>query len=381
MAGQGGAVPETMESARRWSGFVCPDCRFVFRVPRDHDGKGVVCPSCRRMLRIPAPGDRTPPLLMPLKSSKPEEPPSGAEPPSGENKRRKKKSRRGENHAWDSETGKRRMSGREDKRQMFWMLVGGATLLALILAGVLMTQLGGDKPVPPVRPLVAKPNDAEPAVREVSDVDFLAAAEPMAKKFLEAGRIEDLVALVRNPKLAEPRIRSQYPDGKVPAPGMSSFNTASEVVRIGSVFSVGIRTRDFEEKVLFFHETPEGFKIDWEAWAGWSELPWAEFMASKTKQSKAFRVNLGVVEYYNVAFADDKKWTSYRLESPDGKHVVYGYAESDSVLNSKLRPPPESKVVGMILALRFPENAASNNQVLIDHIITEGWVLEKEESQ
>lgn len=318
---------------------------------------------------------------MPLKSSKPEEPATDAE-HHHEGKRRRKKSRRGENHTWDSESGKTRRSFREDKRQMFWMLVGGATLLALILAGVLMTQLGGDKPVPAVRPpSVAKPNVGKPAIHEISDADFLAAAEPMAKKFLEASGIADLLPLVRNPKLAEPRIRSHYPDGKIPALGMSSFNTASEVVRSGSVFSVVVRTRDFEEKALFFHETPEGFKIDWEAWAGWSEMPWPEFLASKPKQSKTFRVNLSVVDYYNVAFADDKKWTSYRLESPDGKHVVYGYAESDSMLNSKLRPPPDSKTVGMILALRFPENAASNNQVLIDHIVAEGWVLEKDESQ
>lgn len=318
---------------------------------------------------------------MPLKSSKPEDSPL-APLPHSDGKRRKKKSRHGESHAWDSDSGKSRGSRREDKRQMFWMLVGGATLLVLILAGVLVTQLGGDKPVTTVQtPAVAKPDQGGPGIRHVSDVDFLAAAEPMAKKFLEASRIEDLLPLVRNPKLAEPRMRVHYPDGKLASPGMSSFNTTSEVSRIGSVFAVGIRTRDFEEKDLFFHETPEGFKIDWEAWAGWSEMPWTEFLASRTKQAKAFRVNLSVVEYYNVAFADDKKWTSYRLESPDGKHVLYGYAESDSVLNSKLRPPPESKAVGMILALRFPENAASNNQVLIDHIITEGWVLEKEESQ
>ena len=333
------------------------------------------------MLRIPAPGDRTPPLLMPLKSSKPEEVPADVE-HHGESRRRRKKSRRGEGHAWDSESGKKRISLREDKRQMFWMLVGGSTLLALILVGVLMTQLGGEKSPPPVRtPVVEKTKPAEPGVRHVSDADFLAAAEPIAKKFLEAVGIDGLLPLVRNPQKAEPRIRRQHADGKIPAPGMSAFNTASEVVRNGSVFSVIIRTRDFEEKALFFHETPEGFKIDWEAWAGWSEMPWAEFLASKTKQSQTFRVNLSVVDYYNVAFADDKKWTSYRLESPDGKHVVYGYAESDSILNSKLRPPPDSKSVGMILALRFPENAASDNQVLIDHIVTEGWVLEKEESQ
>ena len=56
-------MPDTMESARRWSGYVCPDCRFVFRVPRDHDGKGIVCPSCRRMLKIPTALDVAPPLL------------------------------------------------------------------------------------------------------------------------------------------------------------------------------------------------------------------------------------------------------------------------------------------------------------------------------
>ncbi|WP_411827440.1 hypothetical protein [Luteolibacter sp. AS25] len=50
------------EVKRRWSGFVCPECRFIFRIPRDHDGSGVVCPSCRRVLRIPGEGDETAPL-------------------------------------------------------------------------------------------------------------------------------------------------------------------------------------------------------------------------------------------------------------------------------------------------------------------------------
>src|SRR6478752_8262245 len=70
----GWGVPETMESARRWSGYVCPDCRFVFRVPRDHDGNGIVCPSCRRMLRIPTAGDTPPPLMVPLRRTAPELP-------------------------------------------------------------------------------------------------------------------------------------------------------------------------------------------------------------------------------------------------------------------------------------------------------------------
>ena len=55
-------VVETATPAKRWNSFVCPACRSIFRVARDHDGRGVVCPSCRGMLRLPGatagkPGD------------------------------------------------------------------------------------------------------------------------------------------------------------------------------------------------------------------------------------------------------------------------------------------------------------------------------------
>ncbi len=321
-------------------------------------------------------------MVVPLKTSQPEEVLAGVVPLS-DNKRRKKKSRHSESHAWDSTSGKMRRSGRDEKRQMFWMLVGGATLFALIVAGVFMAQLGGDKPAPPVSAPPAADSKANPAdspAAQKSDAALLAEAEPLTKKFLEATRIEDLLPLVRNPKLAEGRMRRQYPDGKLTAPGMSGFNTQSEVARKGPIFSVNVRTRDYEEKTITFAETPEGVRIDWESWVGWSEMPWGAFLDAKPKEATVFRVNLSAVEYYNVAFTDDTKWKSYRLESPDGKHAIYGYAEVGSVLNAKLRPPPDIKSVGMILAVRFPENAASGNQVIIEKCIAEGWVLENEDS-
>ena len=58
-------VSDTPTNRRRWSGYVCPDCRLVFRIQMDHNGRGCVCPSCLRMLRIPAPGEKLPPLVMP----------------------------------------------------------------------------------------------------------------------------------------------------------------------------------------------------------------------------------------------------------------------------------------------------------------------------
>lgn len=57
-------MSEAPKSKRRWSGYVCPDCRLVFRIPMDHDGRGVVCPACIRLLKIPVQGESLPPLVV-----------------------------------------------------------------------------------------------------------------------------------------------------------------------------------------------------------------------------------------------------------------------------------------------------------------------------
>jgi hypothetical protein len=368
-------VPETMDSARRWSGFVCPDCRFVFRVPREHDGRGVVCPSCRRLLKIPLPDDVVPPLVVPLPATHSSK---------GEKKRRKGKGRRRAEHDWENTDQESGRSSRGTRRQMTWMLAGGAALFALIVAGVLMIMRNGGKAPPVVMsPVVQLPaqQHEKAADAPLSDVAFLAAAEPMAGKFLSATSIAELLPLVRNPQTAEPRLRSIHPDGKVAAPGMSDFNTTREVIRHGQSMTVKIRTSGMDEKPLAFFITPEGLKIDWESWVGWSEMPWDEFLTTKPVSAKLFRVWLSPVDYYNFGFTDDLKWQSYLFESPDGEHAVYGYVERGSVLDNRLRPSPDVKKTPLAVTLSFPENATSRNQVLVGKVLAEGWTLETEESQ
>jgi hypothetical protein len=363
-----------MESARRWSGFVCPDCRFVFRVPREHDGRGVVCPSCRRLLKIPLPDEVVPPLVMPLPSN-----PSSKE----GKKRRKGKSRRRTEHDWENTGHGSGHSSRRTRRQMTWMLVGGAALFALIVAGVVMIMLNGGKALPVVTPPVVQlpaQQHGKAADATLSDVAFLAAAELMAGKFLSATTIAELLPLVRNPQSAEPRLRSMYPDGKIAAPGMETFNTTREVVRHGQSMTVKIRTSEMDEKPLAFFITPEGLKIDWESWIGWSEMPWDEFMATKPVSAKLFRVWLSPVDYYNFGFTDDLKWQSCLFESPDGEHSLYGYVERGSVLDNRLRPSPDVKKTPFTVTLSFPENATSRNQVLVGKVLAEGWTIETEES-
>jgi hypothetical protein len=271
---------------------------------------------------------------------------------------------------------------------MFWLLIGGASLFTLIVAGVLLAMRGGGEQNRQIAGPTARPPDAGAIQPEAvppngsprTEAMFLAEAEPLAKKFLEAGRIEDLLPLVRNPGVAEARMRRHYAEGKIEAPGMAEFNTESLISCLGTISALKVRTRGYEEKSLAFVDTPQGLKIDWESWVGWSETRWEEFLASKPTTGRVFRLNLSPADYYNFAFSDDQKWQAYRLQSPAGEHSIYGYAERDSMLASRLVVPPESKQMALMLALKFPANATSDNQVLIEKFVAEGWVQETESS-
>jgi hypothetical protein len=157
---------------------------------------------------------------------------------------------------------------------------------------------------------------------------------------------------------------------------MAKFNSAMVLTRIGAVLSLKVRTQDFVDRPIAFFDTPEGIRIDWESWAGWSEMSWPEFLKNKPTTAKVFRVSLRQVDYYNFTFSDDVKWCSYRLDSPDAQHSVFGYAERGTSLDSTLRPPVDVKSTAVTLALRFPEGAGPGNQVVIDRIISDGWVVE-----
>ena len=366
-----------MESARRWSGYVCPDCRFVFRVPRDHDGKGIVCPSCRRLMRIPTATDAPPPLLAPLRRMAADEPATEGEPMVLKKRRRGKKAGSAENHSWEQNSHGSH-SGRREKRQMRLMLVGGVALFSLIVGGVVFSMNRGEKAVARSAAPISAAASAKVAVPllERSEATLLAASEPLVKRFLEATTVDDLLPLVRNPAVAEARMRAFYTAGKIEAAGLSQFNSSGSASIREKFISLSVVTRDHEEKALALIETPQGLKIDWESWVGWSDISWEKFLATKPVTGHVFRVTVSAVEYYNFGFADESKWHSYRLVSPDGENSLYGYIERGSVLEQRIRPDGETKSLAMMLSLKFPEGATTNSQVVIETLVADGWVEE-----
>lgn len=336
------------------------------------------------MLRLPAAGDTPPPLMAPLRTAEA----AGEEQPAAEGEVRRKKRRRSKKKD-DALDWEKQASGsrKGENRQMRQMLIGGSVLFVGIVLGVIyLMNSGGHQGVtrsesPAVEtPAVEKPvaEDVTAAAQMPVNAELLAHLEALVRDFLEAKTIEAVLPLVRHPALTEARMRGFYAASPMTPEGLSVFNADNDPLVEGNRISVLVRTGDFEERRMQIFETENGRKVDWESWVGWSEISWPEMVDVKPTTGKIFRVTLSAVDYYNFGFGDDGKWQSYRLESADREHVVFGYVEKGSALDQSLRLDADTTSAAMTLSLKFPEGATSANQVVIEKLIAKGWVLEEE---
>lgn len=389
-------VVENQESIRRWSGYVCPDCRFVFRVARDHDGKGVVCPSCHRLLKIPGPDDVVPPLLVEqlLRDPGDVEMKGGDFPEKGSlnvRKKGKRKKRVGETIEWEKSG---RWIRRGEGRYSLYFMVAGLLLLVAIVTAVVYTAMdvkttgdeeaGGSmdgsgflEELPEIGAAggdmglsgdLVRPSQSSGHVRLLSD------AHPVARAFLEATTVEKLLKVVDRPDVVSERIKRYYPDGVIDPPGLGDYSQFSQVRMVGPYGVIPLRTRDFKVRLMTFRLYSDELKVDWESWVGWSEIPWEEFIRDRPGGEHVFRVNLAAVEYYNFDFSDDRRWQSFRLISPDEKHSLYGYVSRDTPAHIALRSVLEAGFAQVMVELRFVEGAGESDQVEITRIIAENWI-------
>lgn len=367
-------VTHTIDTPRRWSGYVCPQCRSVFRVAMNHDPDPIHCPSCRRVLKIPTSTDTAPPLL--FNEAAGFEDPARAE----QKKRRRRggKSRVGTAATWDQREASPSHDGPENK-QLRLVLISGAALFSLILAGVFVSMYFGGKAAEQSAPTVItskRPVAVIASPAERSEASYLAEAEPLTRKFMQATTMAEMLPLVRNPAVAEGRMRAFYPDGHIQAPGISKFDSDGGFSVKGKHRALSVVTGDQEKKPIAFVETAQGMKVDWESWVGWSDMPWATFITTRPTVGHLFRVILKPIDYYNFEFADDLNWKSYSLVSPDREHVLYGYLPKLSALNRQLDLSVDTKSINVILSLKFPAVGNSKNQVEIERVIAKGWVEE-----
>lgn len=356
------------------------------------------------MLRIPVAGEPTPllvaksalkivPVSLPesfqRSREKGEEETPAAAPIAREQgmvKRRRRETRADDDEPdWEKSREQRvRVGGR---RKFRWGRTFAVALAVLSgVAGLIILTRREKEPVTEpiaVAPIPEAPSAGSPEMENIdlplemsrNETELLGELQPLSRKFLEAKSVDEMLPLVRDRRRVEPEMRAFYPGGVIPAPGLGQFNTLGAVAYRGKLASVGVRTGDFEMKQLAFIRTEEGLKVDWESYVGWSEMPWKDFVETKPEKPVLFRVVARDVEYYNFDYSDDVEWRSFQLGSPDGEQAVYGYAKRNSPAEEALRPARKGETALVTLKLKYPAGAKQKNQVLVDSIVADGWVV------
>jgi hypothetical protein len=256
-------------------------------------------------------------------------------------------------------------------------LLGLSVPALVLLALFAWLMLPDDDPPPPVVRL--SPTEAKAGAggegEAVAVKTRVLEIESLVKGFLAASTEEQILQHVRDPERTAPKLKTWLAGRNYSAPGFREM-VGDTVSPRGEedVVTVTVRTLDFEAREIVIIGAGDSLKVDWESWVGWSEMSWTEFKAARRAEGKWFRVHLSSVEYYNFDFSDDRQWACYRLDSPDGVDSVFGYVPRNGDLDEKIRPFEENTKVKLLLKLRFPADARTDNQVLIEEVSGHEWV-------
>lgn len=229
------------------------------------------------------------------------------------------------------------------------------------------------------RPSYVKRDSESQARERGAEIDEAAVssltAGQVAKAFLAATTAEERLALVRNPEGARAVLSSFVDEAK-------AFPIAySQMRRMGVASANGdmrferyaVTMDDGSRRLICVAETPQGPLVDYQAFARFGTASWEELLAGSPGEE--VRAVAQPSYYFSHEFADDQKWTAFRLSNPDWPDALTGYALVGSatagVLKEILSKLPKQRVT---LKLRAEGKSHEDKQVVIEKVLASGWL-------
>lgn len=119
------------------------------------------------------------------------------------------------------------------------------------------------------------------------------------------------------------------------------------------------------------------FVLDWTSYVGFGEMAWGQFKKERSTTPMLFRAFATSSDYYNYEFTDRQKFVSVNLLSPDGQISLHAYCERDTPMGAALSQALSrgNTMSGIVVRLAFPENAQSDNCVLIRQFVSDRWLM------
>ena len=220
----------------------------------------------------------------------------------------------------------------------------------------------------------------------------ISGAEEVVRGYLAAESVEQQLAWVRLPKRVKPMMEAWEREHPV-KPMTAGEVTNQNKIRSGELYFVTLeltvnepdpldagqtfpRSRYFAVEEIEDTSGNISYRLDWETAVGHQEMPLEKFREEMSTKAVPFRLNMRESNYYVHGFTDETKWRCAELYYPgrEEEFRLYGYipvvkARSDRLL-SLIEGGNSSAVV---VTLRYPENAESRDQVIVEDLVLPSW--------
>jgi hypothetical protein len=112
-------------------------------------------------------------------------------------------------------------------------------------------------------------------------------------------------------------------------------------------------------------------------------MSFEEFRRQQPRQAVPFRVKIEGSDYYNHGFLDERRWLACRIYLPladnTKEFLFHGYIDRRSKAWEDLAVYTDGSNNGsLIIGLRYPENAVSYDEVIVDGLIHPSWIYTKD---
>ena len=200
------------------------------------------------------------------------------------------------------------------------------------------------------------------------------------EEFLNSDDIEAKIKLSRSSERVIPLMRKyyqNYDDGPIAFRRISSAGEKGTGI-IDGFYLIKVSFPDFSILPVILAYENDRIVVDWESFVGYSEITLSEFISKKPRNSTLMRLNATSDNYFNYQFQEDMYRCLY-LRNPEDTEAVYGYIERGGRADDQLSRIIESgqSIRFLTLKIQYPKKLGGKNQVIIDEIVTSGWLIKE----
>ncbi len=232
--------------------------------------------------------------------------------------------------------------------------------------------------------------------------DNLVSAVGLIEKFYAAPTLEEKLKCVRLPARVRPMMEKYYQTHSLQPLTIGSqeeftklsptkdtyFVMLSVMVNEPDPFTQGEVMevkRFFAVEEILTKDNSMEYLLDWEIAMQHQEMSLDEFKQSQPTAATPFRCQMRLSPdgaYYNHGFIDPTEWTAVELVYPgQDDFKLHGYlslkTEVGRRYDSYFKERPVGEVMSCVAKLKYPPNAPSRSQVIVDEVVQESWFFEK----